>query len=135
MQSSQEQANVIRKILPKGSQIAVNHAGFLPYMLSEYDFIDMTGLNDRHIAHNTTGGLHQKYDPDYVLSLKPAAIIFHRRSTPPESGMLANLDYWIGETELAAQPEFQINYSVLGDYWIRKASGGSPVYTILALRH
>ena len=134
MASSQEQAEVIRKIIPTGSLIAVNHAGFLPYFLPDYRFIDMTGLNDHHIAHTASGSLHQKYDPEYVLSQSPSAILFHRRTPPPEASMLAELDYWAGETALAAHPDFQGTYSILGDYWIRKASGGSSVYAILSIR-
>ena len=134
MPSSQAQADVIRTILPSGSLIAVNHAGFLPYFLPEYQFIDMTGLNDHHIAHSARGALHQKYDPEYVLSRAPNAILFHRRTPPPDESMLSELDYWAGETALAAHPDFKANYSVLGDYWVRKASGGSTVYAILGIR-
>ena len=134
MASSKDQAEVIRKIIPPGSLIAVNHAGFLPYFLPEYRFIDMTGLNDHHIAHTAIGALHQKYDAEYVLAQAPNAILFHRRTPPPEASMLAELDYWAGESAVAAHSEFQGNYSILGDYWIRKASGGSPVYAILSIR-
>jgi arabinofuranosyltransferase len=132
--ASEAQAVVIRGILPEGATIAINHAGFLPFFLPEYNFIDMTGLNDHHIAHSQPGKLHQKFDANYVLSRKPDAILFHRRTPPPSDSMLLGLDYWVGENAIANHSDFESHYSLLGDYWERKSSGGESVYAILALR-
>ncbi len=75
---------------PEGSTIAVNPAGALPYYAPNYHYIDMLGLNDKHIAqreiylddadmmrkirHRPIG--HLKGDGEYVFSRKPDYIIF-----------------------------------------------------------
>ena len=109
--ASEYVAKEIRSFLPKDSLIAINHAGFVPFFLLEYTFVDMTGLNDHHIAHQVQGGLHQKYDSAYVLSQKPDLIVMNSLQ-PPEEGNIW-FDYWEGETNLARQAEFQERYRLL----------------------
>ena len=134
MASSKEQAEVIRKIIPTGSLIAVNHAGFLPYFLPEYRFIDMTGLNDHHIAHTASGALHQKYDPEYVCPNLPVPFCFigeplRRRQHAGWTGLLGRRKPHWQPTQI-----FRAIIRFWGDYWIRKGSGGSTVYAILSIR-
>jgi arabinofuranosyltransferase len=67
------------------SLVALNTAGSTPYFAPQLKFIDMLGLNDRHIAHRTmdtvTGGAlqrlpgHGKGDGAYVLGRRPDFII------------------------------------------------------------
>jgi len=69
---------------PKGSLVALNAAGAIPYKNMDKTFIDMLGLNDRHIAHRKMPDLkiewqhkpgHGKGDGAYVLSRQPDYII------------------------------------------------------------
>jgi hypothetical protein len=131
--TSKKIAEDIRANLLIGSTIAINHAGFLPYYLPEYRFIDMTGLNDAHIAHNTTGGLHQKYDPEYVLSKTPDLILLNSRFLPSKEPFL--LQYWGGGTALYEHPRFATNYSVVPGYYERKSYGGGTAYVLLFQRY
>jgi hypothetical protein len=65
---------------PPYTRIAVDAAGLIPYYSQRYA-IDMFGLTDLHIAHLENPNLgtgtvgHEKYDPDYILSLKPDCIV------------------------------------------------------------
>lgn len=53
--------------------LAGSEAGILPYR-AEMRFVDMLGLVDGHVA-SLPGGLHEKYDPAYVLSREPDFIV------------------------------------------------------------
>ena len=128
-QISKEIAADIQANLAVGSTIAINHAGFIPYYLSEYNFVDMTGLNDSYIAHHASGGLHQKYDSDYVLKKNPDLIILNSLHLPQKEPFV--LDYWIGETDLYRNPQFTINYQVVDGYYERIRFGGGKAYVLL----
>ena len=123
----------IRTNLPDGATIAINHAGFLPYLLSEYTFVDMTGLNDGFIAHHAKGGLHQKYDVEYVLSRTPDLVVFNSFAKP--EGKQISLNYWVGETALYEHPEFQKQYQMLPMYYERERFGGGKAYILLFSRY
>ncbi len=102
-------AEQLKARYPVGTLLAVNHAGALPWALLDYDVIDMVGLNDAHIAHGE-GGLHQKYDADYVLSLKPAFIVLNTRTKPGTDGIWYHPGYWVGETAVFEHADFAANY-------------------------
>lgn len=102
-------AEQLKAQYPAGTLFAVNHAGALPWALLDYDAIDMVGLNDAHIAHGE-GGLHQKYDADYVLSLQPAFIVLNTRIKPGTDGVWYHPGYWVGETALFEHADFAKNY-------------------------
>jgi hypothetical protein len=129
-----EQAAYFRKVLPAGSLIAVNHAGFLPMLLPEYRFLDMTGLNNEQIAKRASGGLHQKYDAQYLLEQEPDAVVFHRRGFFEKNAPLAAANYWVGEDKLWQSTAFQSSYVLEEYYWERRASGGGQVFSFVALR-
>ncbi|MCP5361750.1 MAG: hypothetical protein H6908_03815 [Hyphomicrobiales bacterium] len=78
--------NYINEHWAKGAVIAINSVGAMPYFATDYHYIDMLGLVDKHIARrvldpeakrapfqNAPG--HYKGDGEYVLSLKPDYII------------------------------------------------------------
>ncbi|MAA77891.1 MAG: hypothetical protein CL916_01425 [Deltaproteobacteria bacterium] len=130
---SKEIALDIRKNIPKGATIAINHAGFLPYLLSDYNFIDMTGLNDRFIAHHAKGGLHQKYDVEYVLQRKPELVVFNSFIKP--AGKKLSLQYWMGETALYEHPSFLKQYQMVPIYYERERFGGGNAYILLFSRY
>lgn len=59
-----------------GRLLAVDAAGKIPFY-SDLPAVDMLGLNDVHIAHLPAAYFeagHNKYDPDYVLSRRPAVL-------------------------------------------------------------
>ncbi len=93
--------------------IAVNHAGALPYALNESIIIDMVGLNNKAIA-KSEGLVHEKYDHDYVLSLKPDLIVLNTRTDPGVNNEDFTPDYWSGETALVNDPRFLTNYQFSG---------------------
>lgn len=96
--------------------IAVNHAGALPFY-TKRPTLDMTGLADHHIAHDVQGGLHEKYDPAYVLSRKPAFIVLNSRVQPGTDGVWYHEGYWSGETALVKHPDFATQYRARPEYW------------------
>lgn len=102
------QSIVLAKALEKtypDALVAVNHAGALPWAMPQHNVIDMVGLNDGHIAR-VEGHLHQKYDADYVLSLKPDIVILNSRTKPGTDGSWYHPGYWSGETALYQHPDF-----------------------------
>jgi arabinofuranosyltransferase len=109
-------AAFIAQHYPPDALLAVNHAGALPYALPN-PVIDMTGLADRHIAHEVAGGLHQKYDAAYVLSRRPRLIVLNSRTRPGTAGRWYHAGYWAGETALVAQPEFGLHYRPVPRFW------------------
>lgn len=115
-QTSLDVGRFLREVAPPGALIAVNHAGAVPYY-SGLRTLDMTGLNDRHIAHEVGGGLHEKFDEDYVLRCRPDYIVLNSRVRPGTNGYWYVPGYWAGESALVAHPEFQANYRFLRRYW------------------
>lgn len=112
--ASKELAGWLRERYPHNTVMAVNHAGALPYFTG-FGAIDMTGLNDPHIAR-VPGALHGKYDSDYVLSLEPDLVVLNSRVRPGTDGRWYHEGYWEGETDLAAHPEFRRCYVPLEEY-------------------
>ncbi|HYM14854.1 MAG TPA: hypothetical protein VEZ14_04795 [Dehalococcoidia bacterium] len=69
----------LRANVPTTTTIALIPVGAIPYE-SRLTTIDMLGLNDEHIAHRAIDlgrfpAGHEKYDSQYVLSLRPEIII------------------------------------------------------------
>jgi hypothetical protein len=128
--TSQTAATWIGRHYPDQTVIAVNHAGVAPYGLMGFTAIDMTGLNDAHIAHEVPGGLHQKFDPDYVLARRPRLILLNSNVEPGQDGIWYHRGYWEGETALVDRPEFRRWYRPVR-YWTRIARGGRPGYILL----
>ncbi len=95
--------------------IAVNHAGAVPFY-TRLPTVDMTGLADRHIAR-VVGGLHEKYDPTYVLRRRPHWIVLNSRVQPGLDGVWYHEGYWEGETALVHAPEFTAHYRAVPRYW------------------
>lgn len=106
-------AKKLKTQLPKASLIAVNHAGALPFAMEDYQFIDMVGLNDPHIA-KAEGELHRKFDMAYVLAQKPDAIVLNTRVKPGSDGKYYHLGYWSGEDALVQMPGFKKHYQAMG---------------------
>ncbi len=97
---------VVSKDWKKGSLIALNAAGGLPYSNLDKNFIDMLGLNDRDIAKRPAPKLglkwqgvvgHTKGDGAYVLRRKPDYIILSSAAG----------DYGPGTPVLASDAELQ----------------------------
>ena len=120
---SENLAQAIRQAYPEPIRIAVNHAGALPYFLPEYECIDMSALNDGYLA-KLEGGLHEKYDADYVLSAEPELIVLNSFVDPKGDGGLYQPDYWKGETALYQHPQFSQQYVPIAQSWRRVRHGG-----------
>lgn len=99
---------------PKESLIAINMAGYIPYLTPEHRYLDMLGLNDRSIAKQEAvlGGQrlsvgHFKGDGNYVLKRKPDYIIF-------QSGLEENITpastFYQAEKQLLVSVEFKKQY-------------------------
>lgn len=110
----------IVKNWPSGSVIALNPAGYLPYVAPQYRYIDMLGLTEPVIARRIiTPELlarskkpaigHIKGDGARVLELKPDYIVFHHMwgDDKPE---------FLGEIEIAESEEFKDNYEKVEVY-------------------
>ena len=75
-----EVGRLLKERTPEWVTIALNPSGAIPYY-SDRRAIDMLGLNDAHIAHETIGTMgtrragHEKGDGAYVLSRKPELIL------------------------------------------------------------
>lgn len=111
-------ASYINKNFPKGSLIALNPAGAVPFYADEYKFIDMLGLNDTVISkrkiestvtllQSVTG--HSKGDGKYVLSRKPDYIILGAELGTKDSAL------FLSDYELLNSNEFKENYSYFSD--------------------
>ncbi|MGA2361383.1 MAG: hypothetical protein ABSG73_02890 [Candidatus Aminicenantales bacterium] len=95
---------------PPDMLIALNTAGSPPYYWPEDRFVDMLGLNDRHIAkreiatramfwQNIPG--HEKGDGKYVLSRKPDCIIIG-----PAEGSAVTAPWFLSDFELSQDKGF-----------------------------
>ena len=114
-QASLAAAGFVREHYPPDALVAVNHAGALPYQLPN-PVIDMTGLCDWHIAHERQGGLHQKFDPVYVLARRPDLVVLNSKVRPGSEGIWYHKGYWQGETALVDEPGWQA-YRPVEVYW------------------
>ena len=120
---SENLAEDIRLVYPDTIRIAVNHAGALPYFLPEHEFIDMSALNDRYLAR-LEGGLHTKYDADYVLGQEPELIVLNSFVDPKAENGAYQPNYWVGETALYQHPLFVQRYVPIAQSWRRVRHGG-----------
>ena len=101
-----ETGEYLRANAPPGATFAATEAGVMPYH-SRLRFIDMLGLVDAHIA-SLPGGLHQKYDAEYVLGRAPELIVLGTVTTPDgEKGA------WAPDQQMLANPRFAREYEVL----------------------
>lgn len=83
--------------------LAATEAGVLPYH-ARTQFLDMLGLVDAHIAA-LPGGLHEKYDPDYILSREPDFVVLGVvQSGNGEEGA------WAPDRALLEHPDFHDVY-------------------------
>ena len=101
----------------------MNHAGVLPYFLLEHEFIDMSALNDRYLAR-LEGGLHEKYDAEYVLAQDPELIVLNSFVDPKSEQGEHQPNYWVGETSLYQHPQFTQRYIPIAQSWRRVRHGG-----------
>jgi hypothetical protein len=101
---------------PKGSLIALHTAGSTPYFAPNHRFIDMLGLNNRHIAKREVGIFelpwqlepgHTKGDGAYVLSRNPDYII-----VGPSHGAIITDPWFLSDLEMSQDPEFSNNYQM-----------------------
>lgn len=99
---------------PKGSLVALNTAGSTPYYASQLRFIDMLGINDRHIAKRHIGNFvlpwqsvpgHSKGDGGYVLSREPDFII-----VGPSEGTRIDRPWFLSDLEMLDDPRFRDHY-------------------------
>ena len=114
----------IQQNLPAHSTIALNTAGSTPFFAPQHHFIDMLGLNDRHIAHRQIQERrtwmqqypgHGKGDGQYVLKRQPDYIILG-----PAQGLPANPEFvdsqhvvwFLSDQELAETEEFHKHYQL-----------------------
>jgi arabinofuranosyltransferase len=104
----------ICKAWPSGSLVALNTAGSTPYFAPENTYIDMLGLNDRHIARRQIEQRvlpwqlvpgHEKGDGSYVLERNPDYIILG-----PAEGNYDNTPWFLSDMEIAANPAFHERY-------------------------
>lgn len=101
---------------PPGTTVALNTAGSTPYYAPDLRFIDMLGLNDRHIAsrklasYRTSGQRipgHAKGDGAYLLRKAPDLIIIG-----PAAGLPAENGWFLSEVELSELAEFSERYKL-----------------------
>jgi len=99
---------------PAGTLVALNTAGAPAYHAPDLRFIDMLGLNDRHIARRVMTTLdqpmqrlpgHMKGDGAYVLSREPDVIMLGWAE-----GQVAEQSQFLGDKELALSSEFHRCY-------------------------
>ncbi len=95
---------------PPGALVAVNASGALPYLHPEYRYLDMLGLNDRHIARRVVseprGRIgHLKGDGDYVLARQPDYLLL---GFPYGADELQPV--FLGDREIQADPRLAEDY-------------------------
>jgi hypothetical protein len=129
-QASFQAARYIADRYPKQALVAVNHAGALPFALGN-PAIDMTGLADRHIAHERSGSVHRKFDAAYVLSRKPDLVMLNSATRPGTDGVWYHPGYWEGETALVEQPAWQESYRPVDAFWEWHWVGDAPRFLVL----
>ncbi len=104
----------IAKYWPKNSLIALNTAGSTPYYAPNHYYIDMLGLNDRHIAKRQIDEPvlpwqrvpgHSKGDGGYVLSRRPDFII-----VGPAEGTFIDKPWFLSDWQMLHDPRFTKNY-------------------------
>ena len=114
----------IQQNLPAHSTIALNTAGSTPFFAPQHRFIDMLGLNDRHIAHRQIKEPrtwmqqfpgHGKGDGQYVLKRQPDYIILGPAQGLPANPKFADTQHvvwFLSDQELAENDEFHRYYQL-----------------------
>ncbi len=92
--------------------VAGEEAGIIPYY-SELYFIDMIGIVDTHIAR-LEGGLHEKTDPEYVLSNNPDFVVLI--CTPAEPATEEPEPLFRSGAALMETDEFTSEYSPVASF-------------------
>lgn len=104
----------IAKHWPENALIALNTAGSTPYHSINHRYIDMLGVNDRHIAKRGIGDIelpnqnwagHTKGDGAYVLSREPGFII-----VGPAEGTSIRNPWFLSDKEMSRDPRFGSRY-------------------------
>jgi len=90
-------------------EFAATEAGVMPYY-SELRFIDMLGLVDEHIA-GLPGGLHQKFDADYVMERQPEFIVL--QYTLQDGGREPT---WAPDRQISEHPDFPAEYTPVKEF-------------------
>lgn len=108
----------IDRVWPAGSLVALNTAGSTPYFAPKHRFIDMLGLNDRHIARRPVSAAraprqrtlpgHWKGDGAYVLARDPDFII-----VGPADGRPIESPWFLSDLEMGEDPRFRQRYEYL----------------------
>jgi arabinofuranosyltransferase len=106
----------INQYWPEGSVIALNTAGSTPYFADKNTYIDMLGLNDRHISRRKISQEdirlpwqsvpgHSKGDGRYVLDRQPDYII-----VGPAEGTVIECPWFLSDLELSEDLRFKKQY-------------------------
>lgn len=74
----------LKKNAPTKAKVAGEEAGIIPYYSQLY-FIDMIGIVDPYISR-LSGGLHQKFDAQYVLDKRPDYIVLICKANEENAG-------------------------------------------------
>jgi hypothetical protein len=102
-------------MLPPNALIAVAWAGASPYFAEQFEFMDVLGKCDRHIArtpaHKGEPVGHNKWDIEYVMSRRPAAIV-QGGPIPWTDSKEFRLHYFLNERKLQGAAQ-------VGGYWLR----------------
>jgi arabinofuranosyltransferase len=123
----------IARSWPAGSLVALNTAGAIPFYATNHRYIDMLGINDKHIARRriVQGFVarwqpmagHEKGDGAYVLSRSPDYII-----VGPAQGSEINQPWFLSDFEMMQDPRFSRDYRVrkvrLDEQGLRTKSDG-----------
>jgi hypothetical protein len=118
----------VARAWPDDSLVALNTAGSTPYYARRQRYIDMLGLNDRHIARRSitktelywqTVPGHLKGDGAYVLSRLPDFVI-----VGPAGGTDISDPWFLSDLEMARSSEFQRMYDM---HRVRLSDQGEPL--------
>jgi len=122
----------IRSKWEPGTVIALSTGGSTPFFAGELTYIDMLGLNDRHIARRVVTEVrtqwqklpgHAKGDGDYVLGRAPDVIIIG-----PAHGRPVQRPWFLSDLELRDDPRFHSRYQLHRDLLDVRDRPGYPDY-------
>ncbi len=86
-----ELARYIHRKLPRPALLAAGEAGVLPYY-TRLRFLDLGALMDKHLARRP-GGMHLKYDVDYVLARAPDYVVLQGKYTAATRKLDSTTEY------------------------------------------
>jgi len=105
-----EIARWMRRELPEPGLLALGEAGIIPYY-TKLPVLDLHGLMDPHVAR-LRGGLHRKYDGDYVFRREPKYVFLLVQRTA--DGKLTSAHVYA--KALLEDPRFNERYRPLRDF-------------------